>query len=60
MDILVEAGVQCPHCWEKSVIEVDTSLGDFETVEDCSVCCVPMTLRIACRSGQVVSIEASP
>ena len=60
MDLLVTSEVQCPHCWEKFTIEVDTSQGDSETVEDCSVCCIPMTLRIVCRSGKVISIEATP
>ena len=60
MDLLVTSDVQCPHCWEKFTIEVDTTQGDFETIEDCSVCCIPMTLRIACHSGEVTSIEASP
>jgi hypothetical protein len=41
-------------------IEVDTTQGDYETVEDCSVCCRPMTLRVACRSGKVDSLETSP
>lgn len=60
MDVLITSEVQCPHCWEKFTIEVDTTQADSETVEDCSVCCSPMTLRILCHSGQVTSIEASP
>ncbi len=60
MDCLVTSEVQCPHCWEKFDIEVDTSQGCVETVEDCSVCCIPMTLRIVCQPGRVISIEATP
>ena len=58
MDWIVTTETQCPHCWEPVVVEVDTSQGDYETVEDCSVCCRPMTLRVVCRSGEVVSVEA--
>ena len=60
MDWIVSTEVQCPHCWEKFTIEVDTTQGDYETVEDCSVCCIPMTLRIVSHSGKVISIDASP
>ena len=60
MDCLIASEVQCPHCWEMITIEVDTTQGDYETVEDCSVCCRPMTLRVACRSGKVDSLETSP
>lgn len=59
MDCVVPIEVECPHCWEIFTVEVDTTQGSFETVEDCSVCCAPMTLRVACRSGQVMSVEAS-
>ncbi|MEI6071086.1 MAG: CPXCG motif-containing cysteine-rich protein [Verrucomicrobiae bacterium] len=60
MNLLVSLNVQCPHCWEPVTIEVDTTQGSYETVEDCSVCCIPMTLRIVCHSGEVTSIVASP
>lgn len=60
MDCLISSEVQCPHCWEKFIIEVDTTQGSYETVEDCSVCCAPMTLRIVCESGRGVSIDATP
>jgi hypothetical protein len=60
MNLLVPSNVQCPHCWESFTVEVDTTQGSYETVEDCSVCCRPMTLQIVCHAGEVVSIEASP
>ncbi len=60
MDMLIPCSVQCPHCWESFTLEVDTSQGDHEAVEDCSVCCVPMTLKIACHAGEVDSIQSEP
>ena len=60
MDCLIPSEVQCPHCWEPFTVEIDTTQGSYETVEDCSVCCRPMTLRIVCDSGEVTSIDASP
>lgn len=38
--------VQCPYCWESIEIVVDLSLGEQEYIEDCSVCCHPITLHI--------------
>lgn len=38
--------VQCPYCWESIEIVVDLSLGEQEYIEDCSVCCHPITFRI--------------
>ena len=33
MDCLVSKEVQCPHCWEKFTVEVDTTQGNYETVD---------------------------
>lgn len=60
MDCVVPIEVECPHCWEKFTVEVDTTQGNIETVEDCSVCCAPVTLVISCHAGQVTSVESSP
>lgn len=38
--------VQCPYCWEFIELLVDTSGGEQEYVEDCSVCCNPITVRV--------------
>lgn len=59
MDWLITTQVQCPYCWEMNTVEVDTSQGSCETVEDCSVCCRPMTLKIACRAGEIDTVESS-
>jgi len=58
MDWLVEVEVQCPYCGEETSISIDTSQGAIDTIEDCSVCCRPMTLQVESRSGEVLSIVA--
>jgi hypothetical protein len=60
MDIVEDAGVSCPYCWEMFAISVDTSYATCEMIEDCAVCCRPIHLSIRCRAGSVVSIEAEP
>ena len=59
MDLIVPADVQCPTCGEWLTVELDTSQGeDFETVQDCEVCCRPMLLNVRCSPGQVDSVES--
>lgn len=44
--MLEEAEVTCPCCWETIVLELDLSAGSQTYVEDCSVCCRPMVVRL--------------
>jgi hypothetical protein len=60
MELTIPATVQCPFCWEEIEITVDTSQGDYETVEDCSVCCRPWQLTVRCEAGRLLSVEANP
>lgn len=56
MNLNEDVEVGCPHCGEIFAIEVDTSRGSYTTIEDCAVCCRPMTLTIHCQPGEVESI----
>ena len=38
------ARVDCPYCGESYETTVDLSAGDQVYVEDCAVCCRPITL----------------
>ena len=38
--------VQCPYCGEDIELVIDASLADQEYIEDCSVCCRPITLQV--------------
>jgi hypothetical protein len=52
ISMLIETPYECPHCGEPNLIFVDTSEGDYETIEDCTVCCRPIRLRITCPEGE--------
>lgn len=54
--MLAETVIECPHCGESWVTVIDTSQGDYETVEDCTVCCRPMVVRIQCVPGEVMEV----
>ena len=46
--------VQCPTCWETNPVVLDAF------VEDCWVCCRPMTIRCVVAGDEVISAEVEP
>lgn len=60
--IIEFATVTCPYCWQPVELEVDLSAGDQVYVEDCSVCCEPMVVKLTVSDakprGFAVSVEA--
>jgi hypothetical protein len=47
----------CPYCGESIEIVVDTSVANQEYIEDCQVCCRPITLRAEVL-GDSVQLQA--
>ena len=46
MEKIEEVTIQCPYCGEMIDILVDTSAGKQKYIEDCQVCCRPITMFI--------------
>jgi len=42
----VSKQIYCPYCGESIVAIVDTSVHEQEYIEDCSVCCRPIEMKI--------------
>lgn len=59
MNLLLPTEVTCPWCGETFELVIDTSQGDQQMVEDCTVCCRPMQLQINCEPGEVISVDIS-
>ncbi len=59
MDIVEEIEIVCPHCGEGFTIEVETTLRRIDMIEDCAVCCAPISLQITCEPGAVVEVRTS-
>jgi hypothetical protein len=55
--MVVQATIECPYCGEVFEISVDTSQGEFEMIEDCTVCCKPIAVSIECQPGEIFSIQ---
>ena len=59
MDIVEEVEIECPQCGETFAIDVETTQRRLEFIQDCVVCCRPMTLRIVCEPGAIVEVSVT-
>ena len=59
MELMSETEIACPHCGAIFPIQIDTSQPDQILIEDCTVCCRPITLTIRCRPGVIVNVSYS-
>ena len=53
---MVQAEVGCPYCGEVFALQIDTSQPSQCLVEDCAVCCRPMTLTIRSQPGVIIDL----
>ena len=49
--MLIEQTVQCPYCGERYSSSIDISSGGQVYIEDCSVCCRPITIHVRVDTG---------
>lgn len=47
LNALESISEHCPYCGEAIELLLDSSAGDDEYVEDCEVCCRPMTIALS-------------
>ena len=52
------ARVDCPYCGESFDTTVDLSSGDQHYVEDCAVCCRPITLVLNVLEDGAFTLDA--
>jgi hypothetical protein len=53
MQLIIETEITCPHCGEVFPLQIDTSQGSQAMVEDCTVCCRPISLTIESNPGNI-------
>lgn len=51
------AEVSCPYCGETITLFLDLSVETQSYIEDCSVCCQPMTVSYAAEEGELANIS---
>ena len=59
MDTLKTVDIQCPYCGETIELVIDLSVGNQNYIEDCEVCCRPITLDIQLIGEEEVIVEPS-
>ena len=55
----IESDLECPFCGETISILVDPSEAYQTYIEDCSVCCRPIQVNVACDEGELTMLEAA-
>src|SRR5262245_18095130 len=51
------AEVSCPHCGETITLFLDLTVETQSDIEDCSVCCQPMTVSYAASGGELERLD---
>jgi hypothetical protein len=51
------AEVECPYCGEPITLFIDLSVESQRYIEDCSVCCQPMTVAYTAENGELVNLS---
>ena len=57
--MLAPFDIACPYCGEAIEILVDASAGDQVYIEDCQVCCRPITLSIRIDAAGDAQVSAA-
>jgi len=52
------AEVSCPYCGETITVFLDLSVESQSYIEDCSVCCQPMTISYSATDGELAFVSA--
>lgn len=47
MDYLQDIVIQCPYCGEEITVVADGANAGHQYIEDCEVCCRPITLALS-------------
>ena len=57
--MLTPSLIDCPYCGETIEILVDASIPSQQYIEDCQVCCRPITLNASVEEDGTVQVRAS-
>jgi hypothetical protein len=49
--------ITCPYCGEPVVLVIDCSVESQEYIEDCQVCCQPITLSVTIGEDGLPRVE---
>jgi hypothetical protein len=49
---------QCPYCWETISMLLDSSINNQTYIEDCEVCCNPISIEVTINDEELTSFNA--
>ena len=49
--------IECPYCGEAIELLIDTSVPSQEYIEDCQVCCRPITVLVAIGNDESIDVR---
>jgi len=55
---MIEHFFTCPYCWQDISMLLDPDMRTEEYVEDCQVCCNPISVRFEIDEDRVIKFEA--
>jgi len=58
LEQLKSVSIQCPYCGEMIELVIDSSVEEQEYIEDCEVCCRPITITVSLASGNTPQVIA--
>lgn len=59
MNAIESRHVQCPYCGEMIEILIDCSITEQSYIEDCQVCCRPITIDVSIDSDGEPAVHVS-
>jgi len=57
MNLLQSHDATCPHCWETISLTLDLSVAEQSYIEDCPVCCHPLTVSYSAAEGELIEVN---
>lgn len=51
--------VQCPYCGQPTDLVVDVSVAEQEYIEDCQVCCRPISVWVSVDDREVAQVRVA-
>jgi hypothetical protein len=57
VNLLQGQEASCPHCGEPIDLTLDLSVPEQSYIEDCPVCCRPMSVSYAAEDGEVIEFR---
>jgi hypothetical protein len=57
MELLTQQAVNCPYCGESIEVLIDREEAGQQYIEDCQVCCRPITFRVEINIDGELSVS---